>query len=315
MIQAIIKIRIKQISRAIISLGMLRTIFLSGLIIFLFIGMFVQMSKVPNNKVLTGALLLIILIIHSKRTDKSFLKIISVDYKMIYLTEYLLLSIPLIICQIYYHQWLILSLTFILIYVITILDFKKRQNSVNTKIQRLIPNNCFEWKAGVRKNIIFIVLIWTIGISASFFVGSVPIAIFILGITILNFYEKGEPLQMLIARELNAKKLLGKKIKDQIFLFSVIVIPLIIVFIIFHPENWYIPLGEYLLFLFLLTYVVLLKYAFFEPNKKSEATQFFSAIGVISIFIPFLIPVVLILALRFYFKSLSNLNFYLNDFN
>lgn len=92
-------------------------------------------------------------------------------------------------------------------------------------------------------------------------------------------------------------------------------LPLVLAFVLFHPELWFIPVVEYVLISFILMYAIFLKYAFYKPNQQLIAGQIFTAIGALSLFLPFLIPLVWILSVRFYFKSISNLNPYLDDFN
>lgn len=48
-----------------------------------------------------------------------------------------------------------------------------------------------------------ILFVYLIGLFTSFFVGSVPVAVFILGVILMSFYEHGESAQMLIATEKN----------------------------------------------------------------------------------------------------------------
>jgi len=316
MIEAFIKIRFKQFYRWTIEMGLIRLIFLIGLLGFIAFILFKQTSKIPNAYYVSGAFLLMVILIHIKRQDKIFLKIHFINYKLIYLAEYLLLIIPVIVSLIYHFQWIIAVSILCAIGAIVNIDIKKpKQRNLNTKLQQLIPYDCFEWKAGIRKTLFLIITFWMIGLSTSFFIGSVPIVIFILGILPLGFYEKGEPLQMVLAYEMGSNKFLFHKIKMQTILFSVLSIPLMVGFMIFHFERWYIPIAEYFIFISLHTYVILAKYAFYEPNKKSGALQLFGIIGVMGTIIPVLIPVVWLLSIRFYFKSRKNLNFYLNDYN
>ncbi len=286
-----------------------------GLLAFLAFTMFMGTSNIPEVYYVSEIYLLIIVFIQIKRQDKIFLKSHFNNYNLIYFIEYLLLSIPIIVCLIFHYQWMIVAVFLFAISLIVNIDFKPKHRSLNTKIQQLIPNDCFEWKAGVRKTLFVIIIFWVIGLGTSFYIGSVPIVILILGIIPLNFYEKGEPYQMIIAYKMNTSKFLFYKIKMQIMLFSILSIPLIVGFIIFHSENWYIPVAEYFIIISLQIYVILTKYAFYEPNSKSSVSSIFGIIGVLGLFIPIFIPIVWLLSLIFYFKSYENLNLYLNDYN
>ena len=220
MIQAFIKIRFFQIYRAIKGLGIIRSCLLLGLFVFVAFILFIQSSKYPNSLYVAGIYLLILILIQFKRSDKQFLKVHFNNFKRILLIEYMLLIIPLFICFIYNKQWQPLLLSVILLFVIVNINFRFKSLSLNTLIQRLIPSSCFEWKSGIRKNLLLIVPLFVLGLGTSFYIGSVPIVIFILGIIPFGFYEKGESLQMLLASEMGASGFLFNKILMQLILFQ-----------------------------------------------------------------------------------------------
>ncbi|MCW3804809.1 hypothetical protein [Plebeiibacterium marinum] len=314
MVKALLIIRLKQIYRELIGIGLIRLVFLIALIGFLGLFLYTNTSDKTTSQLVSIGLLFLISILHSRRGDKLFLKSHFSNYKLFLFSEYAVISSPILLLLVVHRQWgsLIYFLSLILI---VHLDLKPKYSSLNTKLQSLIPSDSFEWKAGVRKQFFIIVPVWIISAVTSFFIGSVPIAIFILGISIFSFYEKGETYQMILSYELKAKKFLFLKVKRQFQLFSIITIPLIGLFLIFNFDRWYIPLSEFLIFCFIHIYVIMTKYAFFEPNKKSAAAQTMGGIGVFGGIIPVFLPVVWILTVWFYIKSINNLNFYLNDYN
>jgi len=315
MIEAFVKIRLKQFYRGLIGIGLIRIIFLIGLLAFIVLMLFIETSKYPDTFYVTGITALIILVVHTKRQDKSFLKINFANYKLICFVEYLILASIIIAFLIFHFQWIPLLLLLSALYLIIHLDLKTRQRNLNTKLQQLIPSECFEWKGGIRQTLFILITLWIIGLCTSFFIGSVPIVLFILGIIPFSFYEKGEPYQMILAYEMGTNQFLFHKIKMQISLFSILTIPLIAAFLVFHHERWYIPIIEYFIFISLYIYLILTKYAFYEPNSKSPSAQVFGAIGAFGGIIPVFLPVIWLLSIRFFFKSKENLNIYLNDFN
>lgn len=315
MVKAIIKIRFKQVLRAILEIGLFRTVFLVGLSVFFVFVIFMQTAEKLNSFYTSGVYLIIITLIQVKRQDKQFAKIHFSNFRLIFFLEYLSLMTPLFIGLIYHMQWITMASAIAITLFIASLDLKPKPKSLNTFIQKLIPSDCFEWKGGVRKNLVFIVIVFIIGIAASFFVGTVPVVIFIMGILPLGFYEKGESLQMIVAFEMGTNRFLLHKIKMQTALFLLLSIPLIIAFLFFFPDKWYIPVTEVFLFLTIHIYIILLKYAFFQPNIKHNGSEIFGAIGAVGIILPFFIPLVWLLSVHFYIKSRENLNFYLNDFN
>jgi hypothetical protein len=258
--------------------------------------------------------LLLILMLHTKREDKLFLKINFSSHKWIYFIEYLFVSVVLITFLLIHNFWNIALLTIAVLGIISQLDLKKNRTSYNTRIQKWIPDECFEWKSGVRNLFPIIVIIWLIGVSFSFFVGSVPFALFILGIISLNFLEKGEPYQMIIAFEKDPNKFLSLKIKQQLAILTIISTPMIISFQFFHFNLWYVPFIVYIIFCILQVYAILVKYSFYEPNSKSTAAQVFIGIGFVGLLMPIFAPLIILLSLRFYLKAKQNLSYYLNDY-
>lgn len=314
MIRALLKIRLKQIYRGIIGIGLIRFIFLVGLVGFLGFALYVKSSDKLTSQYLSAGFLLLIMFVHFKRGDKLFLKSHFSNYKTLMLAEYVILSIPVLCCFLIHKQWVAISQLTGLLIIINI-DLKARNSNLNTKLQKLIPDDAFEWKAGIRKQFFIIVPIWIIAALTSFFIGSVPIAIFILGITILSFFEKCEPYQILLSFELSATKLLILKVKRLLQLFSTLVIPLLVLFFVFNPDKWYIPVAEYFIFCSLLIYTIMTKYAFYEPNIKSSAAQIYVALGALGGMIPVFLPVVWLMTIFFYSKSVNKLNFFLYDYN
>lgn len=315
MIETFVKIRLRQIYRGLVGIGLIRIIFLLGLLGFIAVFLFIQTSKNPNSFYVVAIVAFIIFWVHAKRRDKSFLRTNFDNYKLICFVEYLILTSVIIAFLIFHFQWIPLLILLPVLFLIIQFDLETRQYNLNTRIQQLIPSECFEWKAGVRQTLLILIPLWMIGLCTSFFIGSVPIVLFILGIIPFSFYEKGEPYQMILAYEMGIDRFLIHKIKMLISLFSIITMPLIAAFLVFHYESWYIPVSEYFIFVSLYIYLILTKYAFYTPNSKSAAAGIFGAIGALCGIIPVLLPVVWMLTLRFYFKSKENLKLYLNDYN
>lgn len=272
--------------------------------------------RVESSRILAFFLYsLLVFFISFKRKDLDFLRLYFPNYYIVIILENIFISLPLLIILVYYNLWLYIGIYLVLLVFSSIFRVEINKRTVNSIIQQKIPDYNFEWKAGFRKNLFVLVFLWFTGLLASFFMATIPVVVFFLGIIILNFYEKTETLEMLFAQELNSKQFLRNKILCHLKDFSILISPLIIVFIIFHFQYYYIALVEFFAFLILIIYSILLKYTFYKPDEKSGAMQTFMSFGIISLFIPFLLPVTLILAVVFAYKSHNNLKYYLDDFN
>lgn len=315
MIKAIFALRVKQIGRELYSAGLFRLLILLVLVGFVGFYLYIKSADAVMSRYLAIGMLLLLLSVHFKRGDKAFLKMQFSHYKYIYFAEYGILSLPIACSLALQGQFVPLMILLIGIWLIVQIDVKPKTSSLNTRLQETLPNTCFEWKAGVRKQMLILVPVWGVGLCTSFFIGSVPVAIFIIGVVTLGFYEENESLPMLTSRELGAKKLLWDKLKTYILLFTIVLAPLIGAFMVFHHLYGYIPLIEYVIFVSLAAYTLMVKYAFYRPHTKTSAAQVYIGIGVLGAFVPILLPVVWVLTLWFYVKSVHNLDFYLNDYN
>jgi hypothetical protein len=274
-----------------------------------------QTNRLPNAIYTTLIFGALIISIHLRRGDKLFFRINFKRHKWIYFVEYLIISLALIISLLIHNYWHLALMAVAMQAHIILPGFEKKQMNINTPMHKWIPDECFEWKSGLRNLFSVIPGIWIAGILFSFFVGSVPIAMVLLGIISLNFFEKGESYQMVIAFEKGPNKFLFLKVKQHLAIFSAISVPLILSFMIFHYDLWYIPLIIYLAFSMLQVYAIVLKYSFYEPNTKLSAVSIFHGIGLICLIIPFLAPLIILLSLRFYLKAKKNLSYYLNDYH
>lgn len=315
MLKQIIKIRVKQFFRVAAEAGFFRAVFLLAMICFGLLAMFLKLEDKSYQEIIIVVVAISILSIHLKRKDREFINIYSTKPYFIFLTEYILLGLPLLGALIYYGFWTYVLYFSLLLALIPFLQINTRATNINSWFQRIIPDNNFEWKAGIRKNLFLFVGIWFLGLVMSFIIASVPVAIFVLGVFVLSFYEKPEPLQILLVNELGVTKFILKKIKNHLMIFAATTTPLVLAFLIFHPHYYFIPFIEMMMFSFLIAYSILLKYAFYRPENSSAVTGIFSMIGIISVFIPVFFPVVLVLSVKFLVQATNNLKFYLNDFN
>jgi hypothetical protein len=309
-----IHIRFLQIYRSLKDAGMIRVFVLFALLGLAGYILSLQLQAVPNVYYVSGLYILVIGWFHFVRRDKLFLKTQIDNFRKIYITEYLLLSVPLLVGLLAYEHWLLALVTVPFSILLSYVDYKPKVIKHLSTFQNLVPNKSFEWKAGIRRYGWYIVIIWIAAIVFSFSIGSVPVAIAVIGILTLGFYDNNEPVTMLIVYEKTPVHFILYKIKIQWLLFSALVVPLLLLFIILHLKYWYIAIIEYIVFVSLHIYLILLKYAFYEPNKKHGGAQVFGSLGIISAIVFPLVPLLWILGLRFYIKSKNNLSFYLDDY-
>ena len=318
MIKSFLQIRLKQLIRISTGLGWPRMLLLLGLVTFL-IYFLSEISATNNNAFkITGGLLANFIVIQMFRKDMRFLKTNLPNYKQIITVEYSVFSVPVLAILLYNQQCLPALLILVGNVIIPYLHYTPKSTSLltNTIFTKLIPADCFEWKAGSRTAIYLILPIWLIGLGASYSTPAVvPIVIYVLTFFLLPLNAVCEPYQTIIAHEKSSKEFILHKIYRQVFMYAILITPLMIAFIIFHPQWWFVPVAEFVVFSILMIYLLLIKYAFYQSNSAPASAPVYILLGSLGLYFPIVMPIIWVLTIRFYFKSVNNLNYYLDDFN
>lgn len=304
-----------QFLRLLRELGLVRVVIGIVGLIFGFMGMIKAMESAEHvewSLLIIGGVLVVL---HLKRADKVFFQLYAEKAILIYQVEYALMMIPLATVFLIMGFWQVSLGCFLIALVAPLIKLQGRTFVLNSPLQKFIPAQAIEWKSGVRKMWLPILFIWCMGLAGSYFIAAVPIAILLLGMLVPAFYEKMESLPILLTPELNPDQFLLKKIMIAQFIFTMLCLPLIVLFTVFHTEQFYIPIIEFVLFSLLLVFAICVKYAFYVPEPDTTSNQMLLGIGFIGVFVPFILPVFLFFILRYYFKAKANLNLYLNDFN
>jgi hypothetical protein len=315
-IRQILLIRWKQLYRMLFQLGLIRLVVLLIVLFFLLAAVYTNSVWEQRANFISIIWLIMIYFINIKRKDKLFLRIVSNHLPLICFVEYLLISLPIIICLLLHIQWQALALIVAGIICIPFIHFnwKKKNKTLNTRLQRWIPFDMYEWKASLRKYFYIILILWMIGLCTSFFVASIPIVLFVIGLLFSECYETNESWQMLLACQKSSGKFLYCKIKQHITRFSLLVLPLIIAFMIFHWELYYIVVIEFIILLSIHIYCIVLKYAFYS-HDRSAVNPVFLMVGIFVGLIPITTPLLWLFSIYFFLKAQTNLYFYLHDYN
>lgn len=314
MVISFLHIRGRQVTRIFSSVNWLYRLILLGLVCSAIAGVAVVSSKSESNTLFLTYVLLLLLL-HWFRSDFNFLRIHIPNYKIICFVEYFILSLPLIAGLLYSNR-----LSLIAVYLISLIGLvyfihPKKIISKSSFSLLFVPSPYFEWKSGIRKHFYPIATLWVSGILFAFHMGAGITAIFLIGLMTIGFYNYCEPVEILSAAQLNPKKIMAEKVKGLFLMSGLLFLPILIAFVLFHPNHWYIPVIEIALMTSYLFYALSIKYAFYEPQTHSSKNNVLLALGALVLTIPFLLPAVWVLSIKLYFQSLKKLNFYLDDFD
>jgi hypothetical protein len=169
----------------------------------------------------------------------------------------------------------------------------------------------FEWRSGIKKVFYFFILIYIFSLLLSPFRLVSILLLWFISNFISGFYISNESLQLLSVFGKDSHNLIRYKIVCALKYTYLIFIPVLMLYLFFNPHDIWFALLFFVNVTIYLIFVILFKYALYEPCKDFSGNQFILGIAQMSIIIPFLLPLPTILALRFYKRALLNLDQYL----
>jgi len=312
MIFNLLKIRFLQIYREISGIGVFRFLIIFVLLMPMFIGFLYNKLSLPlYNQIITAVALLIVIMIHRKRKDYTFLIKISKLAAFTMYIEYLFFAFPLIILFIVTSQFLQLFLFSILLIPISFIVPSPKQAHVYSNFIKFIPTGLFEWQSGFRNNLATIIPLYITGILGLYNIWFSVVSVFLLLMTICSFYMENEPRKLLEAQELNAFNFIKTKLKYHVKYLIIFILPLFLLSTI-HLEYWKYILFSFFTVINLFVGAILLKYGYYDSDVESGIPPL---IGSIFYLLSIILPVSIILNILLYIKALRNLKYYLNAYN
>lgn len=311
----LIRIRFSQTGRELQLVGFFKSMLLLLVLLPLFgFYIFKQLDKPGINSAIVAGAAFLIFMIHSRRKDHNFLSKLTDSPFRIYLTEYLLLSSPfllLLLLKALYIQVLAFALA---LAIISATIPKPRKEYTYHVITKLIPDKIFEFRSGIRKNLIALILIYAIGLLGLLNIWFVAASAFFLALVISTFYSECEPVKILEAREKTPKQFLTSKLLEHSKLILISLLPLLLIACFHHEQILWIFIVLLVILNFLIA-SILLKYAYYIPGNTSGSHQFFcSVLLMASIILPFSI-LIMVLNIVLFNKSVRNLNQYLHAYH
>ena len=221
------------------------------------------------------------------------------DIRYIRLIEHQAIALPFLVVLLVTGQYL---LSFILLIAVTLyaqVRFKGLHFNGLPSPYKRFP---FEFTIGFRKNILFLLLAYAIGITGCV-VGNYNIAIFgmmILSFIMMNYYGLPEARIIIWEDIRSSKALLHYKLVVGLRYFVLTILPLFAGILFFYPAYWHYSLLWLLILTSYFLFFILMKYYAYPDMMSLPHTIYFIA----CIIIP---PLMLYFAYRFYRNSLNNI--------
>ncbi len=307
----ILFLRVLQLKRILLELGLLRTTVLLVTVVFLLFQFGAAGTHTSIEINLVIPLLSVIFSVHLVRNDRKFLKIIQINPVKVFLVEYICLVLPIILLLASSLQFLSVSILIAGIFLISLLPnvFLIRKKIIFHL--SFVFQNSYEWMSGFRRNMPALCLLFIASVIFSTYTVTTPLFLLFLTISTCYFYVESEPLLLLQLNEYKPASFLQSKIYTQLKLFFLYTLFFQVIFLIFSFAYWYILIIINLICIILQVLAIVAKYAYYRPNEKLPMVGFFVILAFICLSIPFLSPLPLLMCIYFYRKSIGNLKEYL----
>jgi hypothetical protein len=258
---------------------------------------------------------LVVFSMHQSRKDKRMLTVQFDNCRQIFVLEYFALSLPVFACLIFTLQWkAVLILLACIIFTLTVkLNFVRSQTVQYTFLKKLTPH--YEWISGLRKSGLVFLIFYLLACVLSFLPYVSICLVFLITVLVMGFYNEYEPLDLLVMFKKNGWQFLFYKFKSLLKIYCVLVILPNSLYIIFHPDEWYIIVAFFILCILALLATLILKYKSYYPHGEINSAGVIQALVTISILFPLILPIPLLVIFYYLPQAGKNLNYYLHDFN
>ena len=306
-----------QMFRGIRDMGMMRAVLvLAAIVPLLALFIYQRLPTKGYNYAIPGICAMLIYMIHRVRKDYFFLSKLAINPIWIFMTEYLVFSVPLLVLLVIFGQYAPLLIYPALLLVVS--SVKPSPKGITGKTYHAwvkhIPAGMFEWQSGVRASLPGIVLFYGLGFAGVFNIWLSATSFILLSLTFGAFYGANESQKILAAPELAAGDFLQHKIGRHIKCWALFLLPLLLAAFV-HYQYWPFILAAFAAVINLLVFAILAKYAFYRPASTGGLAQLVSSMAwLCSIMLP-LSVFVFCVNIILYFKAKHNLNYYLDAYS
>lgn len=310
---SLLRLRSRQLKRQLAQLSFIYKILL--LLIFLIVIAFiwVQFNDDLRSKFAVCCIVLSVLSVHISRKDISFILNQLPAPKQQLFAEYSILSLPFTLPCLFTHQWYFFPVLLLSFYAISHVRIVLKQRTVFPNLSKLIPITDFELLSGFRKGYALFITLYLAALATSWFPLAPVFIMWFFTISLLSCYQECESYDMLTVSSDPPGRFLIQKIRRHYFYLFILTLPVILVQTIIHPSYIWVTLLLLVVQLALVTLGIAFKYSNYEPRQQLDTGNLLLFIIAGSSMIPFLLPLPLLFALKYFRSAKANLNNYLYD--
>jgi hypothetical protein len=247
------------------------------------------------------------------RKDKAFVLRHMPGGSLNIFAEYLVLTLPVTLPALFCpYPWLFV-LVQVAFFFIAKIRMDVRQHVWFGFLSRWIAPRDFEWLSGVRKNFVLLLLCYIAALGLCWLRIAPLVPLWIITVIVASFYAECEPLHILKSSYPNPVALLRARLRRHLALLSVVSVPVLLLHALWYPSLALICLAFVMVQYVLLSFAFLLKYATYRPDTLLTGNSLLLGLASVGVLIPFLLPVPLLMSLRYYRKAIANLKNYYHD--
>lgn len=315
MLISLLKIRWLQATRELQSIGLFRVLILLAVLILIMMAAMHVGQKLPYGWILPAITAVATWYIQSNRADHRFLNIHAPYPVITRCVEYLIASMPIIIVLLMGENgWLAFSIP-PLLWFISRLTPSYSTITRHQKIIGLIPAQRYEWRSGIRQTFWWMLFLHISMLAFAFQPAVLAVIILLYTFAILSFHDTCEPRNFIEQWNGTAATYLASQIKQNIIIFSISLLPALLLCLLFQGKLIWLPLWVMLNSFVIIAFSIYLKYSMYQPNSRLYANQIIYFIIIFSYLLPFLTPVILLFGVYYRRSAIQQLKPLLDDRN
>ena len=305
----LIRIRLIQLYRMLN--GSVSFLILAGLLVLsAFFVCYNFAEKNEGSEILVALIVVLIYTIHVQRNDLNFVYHHLLKPFAAIVIEYTFYSLPVLAALLLQQKFIAAIIVLSVLLLIPLYKPVKNTNTSLPNLSRLIPAKHFELISGIRASWKWVLPLYLACIGLCW-VRILPLLLlWFLIMTATSWYTIYEPLHMLRAQGLNARKIILSKCLQHGGLLFLLQAPVITLQVVFQPDLWWVALF-YIPMLWCITALsICLKYSSYSASETQSANNIIMSLVSLGALLPFMLPVPMLMLVVYYRKAVHNLTLY-----
>lgn len=303
--------RLRQIEKFIREVPVIYLIILTGILLIAGIALFEFTKTLKGSLIVAVVLLAFSFFLQLRRKDYHFVWLAEEKAWKVFGMDYLFIALPVSFIILLHSFWYV-SLGVVAGCIgIGFIKQPFHRTKRGMTPPKWIPAEAFELRSGIRQYgglLLVVYLSAWIGLWLPF---ASLVSLWLFTAVLSDLFKYSEPEQILCLQERPAESFLRWKLFLYLKLLLAAISPVCIIYIILYPAQWWLILTFITAVVLNMALFITTKYAYYWPNTKITVGQVPVVIAMISMFLPVLLPVILLFLIRNYLAACRNLKTYL----